>query len=297
MFYKYGMGFLINPYIYGSAASLLLDDYPAEQAYSVRLLRTAYSGALVRIRRSSDSAEKDFYPDGSNKLSMTSEDGAGTSLSTWISTDSGYITKWYNQGSDGSGDDVVQTTAANQPRIVNAGSIETKGGETAIYFAGTNDRLTTTITNVPEPFSVFGVGTNESSATIGTISSTRSGASQEGYSMFVDRRTNKVHSNIDEGASATQLLYPSQINDANQRLLTLILDSSLNGEAWHDGSSVDTHTYGSSIAGSNSFSIGAQAINSTYLTGYIQEVIFYHTDETSNRTQIELDINNHYSIY
>jgi hypothetical protein len=43
------------------APSLLLDDYPnAAVAYSLRQLRTAYTGAAIRVRRSSDNAEQDI---------------------------------------------------------------------------------------------------------------------------------------------------------------------------------------------------------------------------------------------
>ena len=53
----------------------LLDTYGgAAAAYSVRLLKSDYSGALVEIRRSSDNAVKSFYPDANNELSLTSED-------------------------------------------------------------------------------------------------------------------------------------------------------------------------------------------------------------------------------
>ena len=39
----------------------LLDVYPnAAAAYSLRLLREAYSGSAIRVRRSSDSAEQDI---------------------------------------------------------------------------------------------------------------------------------------------------------------------------------------------------------------------------------------------
>ena len=41
--------------------NLLLDDYPnAAVAYSLRQLRTAYTGAAIRVRRSSDNAEQDI---------------------------------------------------------------------------------------------------------------------------------------------------------------------------------------------------------------------------------------------
>ena len=45
----------------GGGASLLLDTYTgAAVAYSLRKLRTAYTGAAIRVRRSSDNAEQDI---------------------------------------------------------------------------------------------------------------------------------------------------------------------------------------------------------------------------------------------
>ncbi|MFN5753372.1 MAG: hypothetical protein ACK47G_13095, partial [Pseudanabaena sp.] len=42
-------------------ANLLLDTYTnAAVAYSLRQLRTAYTGAAIRVRRSSDNAEQDI---------------------------------------------------------------------------------------------------------------------------------------------------------------------------------------------------------------------------------------------
>jgi hypothetical protein len=39
----------------------LLDDYPnAAAAYSLRLLRTAYTGDAIRVRRASDNTEQDI---------------------------------------------------------------------------------------------------------------------------------------------------------------------------------------------------------------------------------------------
>jgi hypothetical protein len=43
--------------------------------------------------------------------------------------------------------------------------------------------------------------------------------------------------------------------------------------------------------------IGAAGNVSLYLDGTIQEVILYGSDESSNRTGIESNINTHYSIY
>ena len=91
----------------------LLDEFPvAAAAYSLRRLSKSFSGAVVRVRRSSDSAEANFTAD---------EVSNGTLLS-WVGVgNSAFVTTWFDQ--EGS-NNAVQTTAANQPRIVNAGVLE-----------------------------------------------------------------------------------------------------------------------------------------------------------------------------
>ncbi len=93
--------------------ALLLDVFSgATAAYSLRRLREDYVGDVVRVRRSSDSAESDF---------SAAEVSDGTLLS-WVGAGSGFVTTWYDQvGSN----NAVQATSGNQPRIVNAGVLET----------------------------------------------------------------------------------------------------------------------------------------------------------------------------
>lgn len=289
------MSFLINPYIYATGDVNIVEDYNPQDLYSVRLCSSVYAGALVRIRRSSDNAEKDFYPDTNGELSLSSEDGASTSLSTWIGANDGFIVTWYSQVSGGQ--NVTQSTAANQPRIVNAGALETKNGKAGLRFQGTNDNLLNTLyTGFSEPHSLFAVASNEASATNGGVVSTRDGASQEGSVILCDRRTNKVAAFSDYGASSIVLNYPAQINTNSQRLLTYIVSSFLASEAWLDGSSQDSDTIPDAIASGAKLEIGSQ-VSTSYLNGYIQEVIIFNTDETSNRADIETDMNNHFSVY
>jgi hypothetical protein len=60
---------------------LLLDTYPnAAVAYSLRKLRTAYSGSPIRVRRSVDNAEQDF---GFDELNNTLIDWIGYNLWTY----------------------------------------------------------------------------------------------------------------------------------------------------------------------------------------------------------------------
>jgi len=43
--------------------------------------------------------------------------------------------------------------------------------------------------------------------------------------------------------------------------------------------------------------IGYSGFSSEYWTGPIQEIIYYPSDQSSNRVGIETNINNHYNIY
>ena len=292
--------FIINPYIYGVPYAYLLDDYSgATAAYSLRHLRSAYSGALIRIRRSSDSAEKDFYPDSNNELSLNSEDGAGTSLSTWISTNDGFVVTWYDQANS---NDITQSTAANQASIVTSGVVNTKNGKPSTLYDGTNDYLTRanlTALNA-YPFSVFGVGSNEDSAELAPIVSQRNiTGDYSGCSMFLDRTATAIGFSIDQGASNALFNYPSQLNNNSQRIQSFCITSGGDGELWLNGTSQETISGVSSYATSltANLNIGKQDVGPLDSLMHIQEVIIYNSDETSNQSGIETNINDHYSAF
>ena len=83
-------------------------------AYAAYRVSTAYTGATMTVRRSSDSATLDFYANAYGQLG-TAINGTGTSLESWLNTATGFVTKWYDQS--GKGNHATQTTAASQPRI------------------------------------------------------------------------------------------------------------------------------------------------------------------------------------
>lgn len=101
---------------------------PSAAAFSTRRLRTAYTGPLMRVRRSSDNVELDIGFDSNGWLdeaALLSHVGAGNS---------GFVTTWYDQS--GNARNATQTTAASQPRIVDAGVVEVLGGKPALYLNG-----------------------------------------------------------------------------------------------------------------------------------------------------------------
>jgi hypothetical protein len=92
----------------------ILDLYPgAAAAYSLRLLRTLYTGYAIRVRRSSDNAESDIGFSGENLDT--------SALNTFCTGTNGFVTTWYDQS--GNANNATQTTAANQPQIVSSGNI------------------------------------------------------------------------------------------------------------------------------------------------------------------------------
>lgn len=109
---------------------LVLDQIPSlpASATSIRRVNSKYIGPLMRVRRSTDNAERDIYYTISNDLDIYDILAfAGASGSVFIVTE-------YDQQPGGTAH-VTQATTGNQPRIVNAGVLDTTGGIPAIFQA------------------------------------------------------------------------------------------------------------------------------------------------------------------
>lgn len=95
-------------------------------AFSYRLMSSVYSGPCIRVRRSTDNALRDFGFFAS-WLDVVA-------LLDWVRaqslTASGFVVTWYDQS--GRGRHITQTTASAQRRIVNAGVLESFGGQPAL---------------------------------------------------------------------------------------------------------------------------------------------------------------------
>lgn len=94
--------------------------------YSLRRLRSTYTGPLVNVRRASDNATLDigFIQ---TAFGATGIDGLDiAALQTFCAGTDGFVTKWYDQSS--AGNHASQLTAANQPKIATAGVAISSGG-------------------------------------------------------------------------------------------------------------------------------------------------------------------------
>jgi hypothetical protein len=98
-----------------------------------RKLRQDYDGPAIRVRRSTDDVERDIY---FNTLGVLDT----VALLAFAGSASLFVTVIYDQS--GNSRDYSSAIAAQQPRIVNAGALETMGsGQAAFVCDGTDDFL------------------------------------------------------------------------------------------------------------------------------------------------------------
>jgi hypothetical protein len=271
-------------------ASFLLDLYPATAAYSVRKLRTAYTGACIRVRRSSDNAEQD--------IGFVGVDLDTASLLSFVGAGNGFVTAWYDQS--GSGFNANQTSSSNQPRIVNAGVVHFVNGKPALNWTnGLGQRLFHNFAALNAPISFFTV--SKLSASSGINASTV-------FDSYNNSQHVLYHSGITENPLNTAVftrgsqdinarsLEPSSNNQVLYNGITGTFTSVYNG----DNLLVNAQLGGGQLSG---ISIGhlrgnPNPLSAVYdFSGEIQEIIIMNTNIGSNRTNVTSNINSYYGIY
>jgi hypothetical protein len=111
----------------------VLDSLPAPAAaFSVRRLRDAYMGPLIRVRRSTDNATQDIGANVGGRLDVAA-------LESFCGSSSCYVSAWYDQS--GSGMNALQATVDRQPRIMNTGVLDKVNGAPAIKGDGVDDQM------------------------------------------------------------------------------------------------------------------------------------------------------------
>ena len=254
----------------------------AALAYSLRNL-SGYTGDVARIRRSNDNAELDF----------TGAEITDGTLATWMGANDAYVVTAYDQS--GNSYDVTQATAANQPRIGQAGVVETKNGRPAMRFDGTNDRLlyATGVLNTAD-LTLISVAAAASTETFGNVISL-SDTTDQSVRQFIDTRSTVKRSLL--ARNSTPTTYFADLDDylvsTNLRIQEAYIDASRNMSSYANGVAGTTATHTGTIT-SDGIQIGAQDTGSIYLNGYISEVIAWNDDVSADRADIYEDIRSYY---
>jgi hypothetical protein len=273
-----------RPYAVAVAQNLLLDDYPnAAAAYSLRKLDKDYTGSAIRVRRSNDNSEQDIGFTSSGDLDTAS-------LKTFVGANSGFITTWYDQS--GNARNATQTTAANQPRIVNAGTINRESGKPLIQFI----RSSTTFLTGAAIFDVNGF-------TLFCAIGTHSTASQQNF--FGNRSANGgwiYRYNTTPQYQFNMVFFNAaniNISSQNKQVVSFRKIPQQNTTFDFYINNINYASSTSILGTISNFTIGIQGPGTTAnsLDGSIFEIVGYTFDNFTNRTGIQNNINTYYSIY
>ena len=257
----------------GTPFTGLLDTYSgAAAAYSLRQLSSTYSGNAIKVRRSSDNAEQD--------IAFVNNELDTASLETFASGTDAFVTTWYDQS--GSGNNATQTTASSQPKIVASGSVLLLNSKPAIDPSG-NSQLSLSALSLNGDFNIV------------NVSDFANGAMPYGggSGQFV------------YFATATQVRYRLSGVTFNYTTPTMLDGDQLLMNINRSGNNLNYRHLGSEIYTLNDASpVEIFALDrlftgngSSYAPMANQEIIIWPSDQSTNRTGIETNINDFYSIY
>lgn len=254
-----------------SSFSFLLDQFPgASVAYSLRKLRTAYTGNCVRIRRSSDNTELDF--------GFVNNYVDTASISTFCGVGNGFVTTWYDQ-SGNANNTAVSTPAI--PQIYFSGAFVLRSGKVYIQFpfnAGFNmsSQITRTAAQNYSFWTTYEKNaTGNQSIFLGTP-----------YYLWLDYGTNQYISYL-----SPINITPNNYAINTRYLVNHISDTSTvtiysNNNIWGSRTNIDQ---------ANLNAICSTASRTATIT--MAEFVFYSVSQAANRTGINANINSFYTIF
>ncbi len=268
----------------------------ASVAYGLRRLSRFWTGAAIRVMRTSDNSQLD--------IGFIGEDLDIVTLLAFVGSDNGEIVIWYDQS--GNGRHAV-STAGRRPRIVSNGVLQTEGGKPAILFDGVDDYLAAPSPLIDTTHSLFVLFTpkieNQFGAVFGQWSSGQTG------------RFYLIANQISSGAASAGLLnlanttatgggggsgFAAEVAISNTPTLITSI-SSTGSEQWKlfkNGTEWDSATITSVYTGVNS-AIGSLNGTGSLLPfdGTVSELISFPSAlSTTDRQTLERNQGKYYSI-
>ena len=201
----------------------------------------------------------------------------------------GFVETWYDQS--GNGNDVTQTTSTKQPRVVIDGSLVVRSTKPSIDFGGNDllERETYTQGTLSQPNTFFSVAELDA----------YTDENRKVYDSHTSGARNMLQLNtVGNGQFAHfagTVRATGEDADADRHLFTSLLNAAASNLRI-DGTSKNTDNASSEsmigiVIGANHNPI------ENFWDGDIQEIIVYNSDQTSNFTALETNINSHYSIF
>lgn len=250
------------------------------RALSLRRILTSYTGPLIRVRRT-DGTEQDI-PAASDGLLDTA------ALTAFVGSGDGTVAVWYDQS--GQGRNLSAVDVAAQPRIVNAGTLETMMGKPAVAFSGSQMLSSTVVGLYAAGQASVAIVMSGQPAAESALFSERE-ATWEFYRVI---RSSAARWNVQAMADGTSMWASSGSGDTTfdgnpHRLFYVDVGSLIN--TWRDNTAVHTNLTAnrSSALTPSTTQLGAHQTNSDLaagFTGSVQEVVTWADDLTSSRADV-----------
>jgi hypothetical protein len=282
---KIGASTPILPYILDNVSNTNLVG-----AWSMRQLKSGITYAN-NIRRNSDNSTVD--------IGFSSGDYNTNALSSHVSSNSGFVTAWYDQS--GNSRTLSQATNANQPRIVNAGTNDVINSKVTNYYNGTSSSLVTStlisglVNN--NNLSIFLVYQKFTSV-YATIVNQGKNAAYFHFGLATGPNPNNTlrwrNSNADYD-------YGSNTNTLSDKQVISIINIGASSECFRNGISIGTTANGimaNSVVTGNELAIGRRAGDaSEFLNANLSEIIIFTRNlSTIERQTIERNMGTYYGI-
>ena len=258
------------------SVDLLLDTFGTDNilAYSVRKLRTAYTGDCMRVRNGS-SVELDIGFDSSGNLDESA-------LLTHCGSGDGFVVKWYDQS--GNGGDIENSTTAEQPQIVSSGAVLKSNGKPVIE--GNNASYATHLDLIsPKNTYITTTGQHYFFAVCNA---------NAGSVLYAENQANRWALVAQNGSTSTAIEGTAYSGNSYRRNGASYTPANRN--AVHDDNvSQSLITVDGILQTTGDFRIGYSF--SFFDMWDMQEFIIYQGDKSSIQSDIETAINGHYTIY
>jgi hypothetical protein len=269
------------------ANKFLLDQHGgAAVAYSLRRLRSGYTGAAVRVRRSSDNDEANFTP----------EEVASGSVQSWVGAgNDGFVTTWFDQS--GNGNNFVQATSADQPVIVSGGALTTDQSRPALSFVPNDGMTTSQSVNLGTQVSLFIVARLTRNHT--DFSRLVNGMNDVRLFVGTDASEQIItgHGNGTTWSAITAQTATTWLN--NTRLVTSINDGNdrqfINGVSSGSRSSA-MGSFNAAIAIGGPYVVLGNQLTNQMWQGTVSELVIFSGARLSQRAAIDANIMRHYGL-
>jgi len=282
--------------------TLPLDAVPTgiNAAYSLRRLSSSYSGYAIQVRKSSNNALQDIGFDADGNLDTQA-------LMSFIGSNSGYVKIWYDQS--GNGKNVSQSTNSKQPRVVNAGVLETANNAPTVKFIRSSS---TTLTTNSAPlaantgkYTFLVVSQVFDNTNNNSIVSQETATPQNGkracFAALFNGKYGFVGENNDNWLLTTPVntLFQSSMSINNSQTNNLTLYQ--NGNSGTAGPTTDRTTLQLGNAGLAFGSKYSDPSSAEYMDGYLSEVIIYSSPSnlamsTTDRQSIEHSQGHYFNV-